>query len=62
MAMVTRDDDSQNIYTIPVGKWNKKTSDDKYKYKKHQNAWIGPGESITKKETIKIYENKTMRL
>ena len=53
--MLTRDDDSQNIYTVPVGKWNEQTSYDESKYEeKHKNALIVPGESISKKEPSNI--------
>ena len=30
--MVARDDNSQNIYTVPVGRYNEYTSDDESKY------------------------------
>ena len=53
--MVTSDDDSQNIYTIPVGQCNELTSVDDSKYEeKRQNALIVTGESISKKELNKI--------
>ena len=44
MTTVTRDDDSQNIYTVPVGICNKHTSVEDSKYeKKHKNVLIVPG-------------------
>ena len=61
--MVTRDDDSQNIYTLPVGRCNQQTSVEYSKYEdKRKNSFIVPGESISKKEPSKISENKIMRL
>ena len=55
MTTVTRDDDSQNIYTVPVGRWNQQTSGEESKYEeKPKSALIVPGESISKKEPIKI--------
>ena len=60
---VTNDDDSLNIYTVPVGKWNELISVDKSKYEeKSQNELIYPGEYISKKEPIKISGKKTVRL
>ena len=48
--MVTRDDDSQNTYTVPVGLGNEKTSFEDSKYEeKRKNALIGPGEYISNK-------------
>ena len=47
MKTVTRDYDSRNIHTIPVGKCGELTSVDEPKFEeKHQNALICPGESI----------------
>ena len=63
MTTVTRDDDSQNIYTVPVGQCNQQTSVEESKYeKKRKNALIVPGGYISKKELIKISEKKAMRL
>ena len=63
MKTVTRDYDRKNIYIVPVGRCNEQTSDDESKYEeKPKNALIGPGESISKKETSKISEKKTMCL
>ena len=63
MTTVTRDDDGQNIYTVPNGQCNEQTSYDESKYEdKCKNALIDPSESISKKEPSKISENKTMRL
>ena len=63
MTMVTRDDDSRNIYTVPVGRCFEQTSVDEFKYEeKLKKSLIGPGKSISKKEPIKIPEKKTMRL
>ena len=60
---VTRDDYIQNIYTLPVVRRNEQTLVDESKYGEiHQNAWIFPGEYISKKKPIKISEKKTMRL
>ena len=57
MTTVTRDYDSQNIYTVPVGQCNQQTSVEESKYeKKRKNALIVPGESISKKEPSKISE------
>ena len=61
--MVTRDDGSQNIYTVPIVICNDQTSVEESKNKeKSKNALIGPGEFISKKEPSNISENKTMRL
>ena len=61
--MVTRDDDSQNIYTVPVVLCNEHTSDDESKYEeKRKNELIDTGEYISKKELSKISEKKTMQL
>ena len=63
MTTVTRDDDSKNIYTAPVGRCNQQTSVDESKYEeKHQNTLIFPGESISKKEPSKISEKKRVHL
>ena len=62
MKTVTRDDDSPNIYTVPVGKYCIQTSFDKSKYEEiHQNVLIFPGGSISKKEPSKISLKKTIR-
>ena len=51
VTTVTLDDDSTAIYTVSVGRCNGQTSDDESKYEeKRENALIGPGESISKKE------------
>ena len=48
--MVTHDNDSQNIYTVPVGQWNQQTAVEDYKYEnERKNSLIVPGESISKK-------------
>ena len=63
MTMVTRDDGNQNIYSVPVGRWNQHTSVEESRYEeKNKNEFIVPGESISKKESIKISEKKTMCL
>ena len=63
MTTVIRDDDSRNIYAVPVGRCNELTSVDEYKHEeKCQNSLIFPGESISKKEPSKILENTTMCL
>ena len=50
VTTVTRDDDSQNIYTVPVGGCNQQKLVEEYKYEeKRKNALIVPGESISKK-------------
>ena len=55
VTTVTRDDESPNIYTVPVGRYNLQTSVDESKYEEiHQNSIICPGESISKKEPSKI--------
>ena len=57
VIMVTCDDDSRNIYTVPIGRCNQKTSVGESKYEeKLQNALICPSESISKKEPSKISE------
>ena len=44
MTTVTRDDDSQNIYTVPVGRCNQQTSVEESKYEeKPKSALIFPG-------------------
>ena len=49
--------------TVPVGQWNRQTSVEDSKYEeKRKNALIVTGESISKKEPIKILEKKTMHL
>ena len=63
VTTITCDDNSQNIYTVPVGKCNQKTSVEYSKYEeKLKNALIFPCESILKKEPSNISEKKTMRL
>ena len=43
MTTVTRDDDSQNTYTVPVGRCNQQTSFEDSKYEdKRKNALIVP--------------------
>ena len=60
---VTYGDESQTIYTVPIGKCNQQTSDEEYKYEeKLKSELIVPGEYISKKEPSKISENKTIRL
>ena len=55
MTTVTRDDCSQNIYTVPIGRCNEQASVEEYRYEeKLKNALIGPGEYISKKEPSKI--------
>ena len=62
MTTVTYDDDSQNIYTVPVILCNQQTSVEESKYEeKCKNVLIVLGESISKKEPSKILL-KTMRL
>ena len=47
---VTRDNESRNIYTVPIGICNELTSFDESKYEeKRQNSSIFPGEYISKK-------------
>ena len=63
MTVVTRDDDSPNIYTVPVGRCNLQTSVDDSKYKEiHQNDLICLGQSISKKEPSKISLKKIICL
>ena len=53
----------KNIYNTPFGWCNQQTSVKESKYEeKRKNALIVSGESISKKETIKISKNKIMRL
>ena len=55
VTTVTRDDETPEIYTAPVGRYNLQTSVDESKYEEiHHNARICPGESISKKEPSKI--------
>ena len=50
MKTLTRDDDSWNIFTVPVGRSNELKSVDDYKYEeKCQHSLICPGESISNK-------------
>ena len=59
MTTVTSDDDSQNIYTVTVGRCNEPTSVDESEYEeKRENLFICPGESIPKKEPSKISEKR----
>ena len=63
MTTVTRDDDSQNIYSVPVGWYNQQTSVEEYNSEeKRKIALIFPGGSISNKEPSNITEKKTMRL
>ena len=63
MTTVTRDDGSQNIYTVHFGQCNQQTSVEDYKYEeKPKSVLIVPGEYTSNKEPIKIPEKKTMRL
>ena len=63
MTMVTHDDNSQNIYSVPFEWYNEYTSVEEYKYEeKPKSSLIVPGEPISKKESGKIPEKKTMRL
>ena len=55
VTTVTHDDETPDIYTAPVGRYNLQTSVDESKYEEiHQNARICLGESISKKEPSKI--------
>ena len=57
MTTVTRDDDSKNVYTLPVGRFNQKTSVEDSKYEeKRKNSLIVPSEYISNKEQSKISE------
>ena len=59
MKTVTLDDDSQNIYTVPVVRCNQQTSVEESKYEeKGNNTLIFSGEYISKKEPSKITERK----
>ena len=63
LTTVTCDDDSQHLYNVPIGWWNKQTSVEDSRYKeKRKSALTFPGEYISKKEPRKIPEYKTMRL
>ena len=63
MKTVTRDDNSQNMYYLPFGRCIQQTSVEDSRYKeKRNNALIVPGGYISKKESSKISEKKTMRL
>ena len=63
MTTVTRDDEGQNMYTVPVRQCNQQTSVEESRYEeKPKSALIVPGKSISKKETSKISGNKTIRL
>ena len=63
VTTVICDDDSKNIYTVPVGRCNKQKSVEESKYEeKSKSALNFSGESISKKEPSKIPEKKTMRL
>ena len=59
MTTATHNDDSQNIYTVAVGRCNQQTSIEESKYEeKRKNAFIVPGKYISKKEPSKISEKK----
>ena len=63
MTTVTRDDESQHIYTVRVGQCNQHTSVEEYEYEEKPNSVvIVPGNFIPKKEPINISENQIMRL
>ena len=63
MKKVTCDDDSRNIYTVPIGRCNQHTSVEESQYEeKRKNALIVPGDFISKKEPSKISENKKICL
>ena len=63
VTTVTRDDDSRNIYTVPVGRCFEQKFVDDFKYEEKRNkALTGPGESTSKKEPSNTSEKKTMRL
>ena len=54
VTTVTCNYDSQNVYTVPVGRRNQQTSIEESKYEdKPKSELIDPGESISKKEPIK---------
>ena len=51
--MVTHDDDSKNIYTVPIGQCNQQKSVQYSKYEeKNKRALIVPGKYIPNKEPI----------
>ena len=59
MTTVTGDDDSKNIYTVPVGQCNQYISFEGYKYEeKPKSALIVTSEYIPKKEPSNISEKK----
>ena len=63
MTKVTRDDDSKDIYTVPVEQCNIQTSVEESKHEeKLKNAIIVTGEYTSNKESRKIPEKKRMRL
>ena len=63
VTTVTCDDESRNIYTVPVGRCNQQTSVEDSKYQeKPKCVLIVPGESISNKEPRKIPEMKKMHL
>ena len=63
MTTVTREDESQNIYTVPVERCNQQTSVEESRYEEElNNSLIFPCGFISKKEPSKIPEKKTMRL
>ena len=63
VTTVECDDDSKNIYTVPIVQCNLQTSADEYKYEEiHHNTLICPGGSISKKEPSKISEKKKICL
>ena len=63
MTTVTLDDESPNIYTVPVGRYDIQKSVDESKYEEiHQNVLICPGGSISKNEPSKISEKKKIVL
>ena len=50
MKTVTRDDDSPNFYTVPIGRCDLQISVDESKYEEmHRNSLTFPGEYISKK-------------
>ena len=55
VTSVTRDDDSQNMYTVPVGRCNKHTSVEESKFEeKRKSELIVPVEYTSKKKPSKI--------
>ena len=63
VTTVTRDDESQNIYTVPFGWYNQQTSAEEFKYEEKSKSELNVrGEFISKKEPSNIPEKKTMRL